>query len=205
MSGRGARKAAALLVAIAWPCGIVLAQSLGELAEDAKKKRKGGAPVYSDENLKQRQPASSPAPVAPTAAAVPVTRGGGSSESRGGGGGDGSVGGGGDGEGEEGRSGGRRNDEGNWRQEAAQHRARIKEAKLGIEAAQQRLNALMSDLVPTNVGDPFREQNLEAERAKARAELADAERNLERVEDAFHEFEEEARRKSIPPGWLEER
>jgi outer membrane protein TolC len=73
------------------------------------------------------------------------------------------------------------------------------------KAAQERLNALMSDLVPTGVGDPFQQQTLEAGRAKARQELQDAEREFELAEDAFTEFEEGARRKGVPPGWLEER
>ena len=110
------------------------------------------------------------------------------------------------GEGSEGtpRSGGRE-DEAYWRQQAAGHRAAMKRAEEQIAAAQSRLNALMADISLTNVGDPFREQTLEAERAKARQELEAAEQALEAAEDAFHAFEEEARRKAIPPGWLEER
>ena len=81
----------------------------------------------------------------------------------------------------------------------------MQEAQQRIAAAQQRMNALLSDIVPTNVGDPFQQQTLETNRANARRELEEAEKNLERAEDAFHEFEEEARRMAIPPGWVEER
>lgn len=197
MSARGLLKAAALLLVLAWPSGAALGQTLGEMADNTKKKRKGGARVYSDEDLKNRPPGPGPSSGAP-AAAAPVARdaGGGSSESSGG-----------DGEGDEGRTSqsARRNDQSYWRQQAAQHRANIKEAEQRIAAAQQRMNALLSDIVPTNVGDPFQQQTLEANRANGRRELEDAEKNLERAEDAFHEFEEEARRMAIPPGWLEER
>ena len=197
MSARGLLRPAALLLVLAWPSGIALGQTLGELADNTKKKRKGGTRVYSDEDLKNRPPGPGPSSGAPAAAAPVASVGGaGSSESSGG-----------DGEGDEGRTSqsGRRDDQSYWRQQAAQHRANIKDAEQRIAAAQQRINALMSDLVPTNVGDPFQQQTLETNRANARRELEEAEQNLERAEDALHEFEEEARRMAIPPGWLEER
>jgi hypothetical protein len=195
---------AALLLVLSWSGGVALGQTLGELADHTKKKRRGGAPTYSDDDLKKRQPGASPAP----GAAAPVVSGGeaGSSESSGGEGGS-SESNGSEGEGDEGRTrqSGRRDDQSYWQQQAASHRANIQDAERRIAAAQLRLNALLSDLVPSNVGDPFQQQTLEANRAEARRELEQAEQNLERAEDAFHEFEEEARRLAIPPGWLEER
>lgn len=193
----------ALLFALALPGGIALGQSLGELAENTRKKRKGGAKTYSEEDLKKRSEAPSPSPGVPDpgrAAAAGATGGGGEGGSvESGAGGEGGE----DGEGA-GRSAGR-NDEAYWRTQAASHRAALQRAERRIAAAQRRLNALMSDLVPTNVTDPFQQQTLEGERAKARRELEEAEKELELAEDAFHEFEEEARRKAVPPGWLEER
>lgn len=191
---------AALWLALALPSGMALGQSLGELAENTKKKRKGGAKTYSEEDLKKRSEAPSPSPGVPDpgrAAAAGATGGGGEG---------GSVESGGGGEGGEGagRSAGR-NDQAYWRTQAASHRAAMQRAEQRIAAAQQRLNTLMSDLVPTNPANPFQQQTLEAERAKARRELEEAEKELELAEDAFHEFEEEARRKAVPPGWLEER
>ena len=105
-------------------------------------------------------PGPGPSSGAPAAAApVASDGGGGSSESSGG-----------DGEGDEGRTsrahGARTRATGE--QQAAQHRANIKDAEQRIAAAQQRINALMSDLVPTNVGDPFQQQTLETNRANAR-------------------------------------
>jgi hypothetical protein len=197
VSARGLLKPAALLLVLAWPSGVALGQTLGELADNTKKKRKGGAHVYSDEDLKKHPPGPGPSSAAPAAAApVASDGGGGSSESSGG-----------EGEGDEGRTSqsGRRNDQSYWKQQAAQHRANMQEAEQRIAAAQQRMNALLSDIVPTNVGDPFQQQTLETNRANARRELEEAEKNLERAEDAFHEFEEEARRMAIPPGWVEER
>jgi hypothetical protein len=189
------RRIAALVLVVALPGGSVLAQTLGELAESTRKKRKGGAHVYTDDDLKKRAPDAQASPQA--SGGTPVAAAGAS------GGGEGS------GEGGEGgeRSGrtGDRGDESYWRQAATAHRAAMQRAEQRIEAAQLRINALMSDAVPSNVGDPFQQQTLEAERAKARKELEDAQKELELAEDAFHVFEEEARRKGVPPGWLEER
>jgi hypothetical protein len=192
------RRIAALVLVVALPGGSVLGQSLGELAETTRKKRKGGAHVYTDDDLKKRAPDAQASPQA--AGGTPAATAGAS------GGGEGSEGSGEGGEGGEGSGrSGDRGDESYWRQGATAHRAAMQRAEQRIEAAQLRINALMSDAVPTNVGDPFQQQTLEAERAKARKELEDAQRELELAEDAFHVFEEEARRKGVPPGWVEER
>jgi hypothetical protein len=196
----------AVLLALSLPSGLALGQTLGELADKTKKKRKGGAPTYSDADLKNRQamPSAPGAPGAGGAAAAPAGSGGG--EGRSGGDGDpGDSGGGGGGEEGAGSRSGARNDEGYWRGQAASLRAAMQAAEQRIAAAQSRINALMADAVPTNVGDPFQQQTLEAERVKARQELADAQKALELAEDAYTEFEEEARRKAVPPGWVEER
>jgi hypothetical protein len=192
------RRIAALVLAVAFPGGSVLGQSLGELAESTRKKRKGGAHVYTDDDLKKRAPDAQASPQAPggTPAATAGASGGGEASEGSGEGGEGGEG--------SGRSGDR-GDQSYWREQAAAHRAAMERAEKRIEAAQLRINALMSDAVPTNVGDPFQQQTLEAERVKARKELEDAQKELELAEDAFHVFEEEARRKSVPPGWLEER
>lgn len=198
------RRITALCLALVLPSGIALGQSLGQLAENTKKKRKGGTKTYSEEDLKKRSEAPpSPSPGLPdpgrTAAAGDTGGGGEGGSVESGAGGEG---------GESGEGGGRsgeRNDEAYWRTQAASLYAAMHSAERRIAAAQERLNALMSDMVPTNVSDPFQQQTLEAERAKARRELQDAEKELELAEDAFHVFEEEARRKAVPPGWLEER
>jgi hypothetical protein len=197
----------AVLLALSLPSSLVLAQTLGELADKTKKKRKGGAPTYSDADLKDRQATPSGAAGAPGAGGAPAVqdRSGGGEGRSGGDGVPGDSGGSGSGDEGAGRRSGARNDENYWRGQAAQLRAAMKTAEQRIAAAQSRINALMSDAVPTNVGDPFQQQTLEAERVKARQELADAERELELAEDAYTEFEEEARRQAVPPGWVEER
>jgi hypothetical protein len=183
------------------PGGAALGQSLGELAEDAKRKRKKATKVYTDEDLKQRAPAASPSPGASTSRGSGAARGesGGDFGSEGGG----REGGGREG-GEGGPAGGDRGDEAYWRSQVESRLGAIRAAQQQVEAIQNRLNALNSDLLPGGAADPFRQETLEAEKAKARQELEEAKLQLERAEDAFQELEEEARRKGVPPGWVRE-
>jgi hypothetical protein len=52
--------------------------------------------------------------------------------------------------------------------------------------------------------DPNREQSRQAQIAEAQADLERAKADVERARQAQTDLEEEARRKSIPPGWLRE-
>jgi len=185
----------ALLLAAILPGSAVLGQSLGELAEDAKRKRKKATKVYTEEDLRKRSPAPSPSPSPGALAASTEATGGEGAGSRGE-------------AGEEGAEGGARDagrgDEAYWRTQTASRLAAIQKAQERIAAIQSRLSALLADLLPVGAADPFRQQTLEAEKAKARKELEEAELALERAEDAFQELEEEARRKGVPSGWVRE-
>lgn len=159
----------------AWP------QSLAEIAEKEKQKKKTGAKVYTNEDLREQgaEPGASPKPSAsasPTPASSPEP----SSAQVGGLG------------------------EDQWRATAEARRRAVKNAEAHVAAIQTRLNGLVVD-GPTNVADPFRLQNMEAERAKALQELEDAKAAIEGARKALEDFEDDARRKSVPPGWLRER
>jgi predicted nucleic acid-binding Zn-ribbon protein len=52
--------------------------------------------------------------------------------------------------------------------------------------------------------DPFRLQTIEAEIAKATAELDEARKELRSAREAQEALREEARRKGVPPGWLDQ-
>jgi DNA repair exonuclease SbcCD ATPase subunit len=95
-------------------------------------------------------------------------------------------------------------DEAVWRSRAQQHREAVRNAEKAIQEAQDRLNALMSDLDVTNTADPNRLQTIEARKAEARASLDTARLNLAEAQKALQDLEEEARRSSVPPGWLRE-
>jgi hypothetical protein len=188
-----------LVLALTLPATMTLGQSLAELADHAKKKRKKDTPVYTDDDLKKRSPggATSPAAGSEGSAAAQGSEGGG-----GGGGGESSVD-----SGEGGGRGERGNDAADadsWRAERATRQAAIKQAEAHISAIQTRLNALINDLNPTYVNDPFRLQTIEAEKAKAREELAAAELELKQARDELADFDEDARKRGVPPGWLRE-
>jgi hypothetical protein len=93
-------------------------------------------------------------------------------------------------------------DEPVWRQRARDQREAVRSAEKAIEDAQSRLNALMLDRDPTNVGDPNRLQTLEVKRNEARSALEGARLNLAAAQKGLQDLEDEARRNSVPPGWL---
>ena len=91
-----------------------------------------------------------------------------------------------------------------WRRDAKARRDAIKRAEAKVAAAQARVDSLLVDLNPTNVMDPNRLQTLEADRAKAAADLEAAKDELAKARQALEDLEEEARKSGVPPGWLRE-
>ena len=89
-----------------------------------------------------------------------------------------------------------------WRGRASALRDAITAAEKSIPEIEDRIAGLRNDRNPTNLMDPNREQNRQAEIAKAQAELESMRAGLERSRQALADLEEEARRKGIPPGWL---
>jgi hypothetical protein len=94
-------------------------------------------------------------------------------------------------------------DEAGWRFQAQARRTAVQNAERRVADIEARLGALMADRSPIDVMDPNRLQTIEAEKAKARQDLEAAKAELERAKSAWSEFEETARRKGVPPRWLE--
>ena len=92
--------------------------------------------------------------------------------------------------------------EGAWRARASALRDAITAAEKSIPEIEDRIAGLRNDRNQGNVMDPNREQNRQAEITKAQAELESVRAGLERSRQALADLEEEARRNSIPPGWL---
>jgi hypothetical protein len=92
-----------------------------------------------------------------------------------------------------------------WRERAMDRRRAVERAEQRVPPIEQRIADLRNDRNPTNLMDPNREQNRQAQLAQAIADLERAKADVERARQALTDLEEDARRKSIPPGWLRER
>jgi hypothetical protein len=68
------------------------------------------------------------------------------------------------------------------------------------DALQSKINALTTDFV--NRDDPAQRAVIERNRIKALAELANLKKSILDDQKAIADFQEEARRASVPPGWL---
>src|SRR5262245_44429860 len=69
-----------------------------------------------------------------------------------------------------------------------------------VDALQSRINALQTDFV--NRDDPAQRAVIERDRQKAIAELDRLKLQIVAGKKAIADFEEEARRAGVPPGWL---
>jgi hypothetical protein len=92
-----------------------------------------------------------------------------------------------------------------WRERATERRREVGRAEQRVPPLEQRIADLRNDRNPTNLMDPNREQNRQTQLAQAMADLERAKADVERAKQALTDLEEDARRKSIPPGWLRER
>jgi hypothetical protein len=72
--------------------------------------------------------------------------------------------------------------------------------KVLAEALQSRVNALTTDFV--NRDDPAQRAVIEQDRRDALAEMDRVKQDIEKASKAIADLEEEARKNSVPPGWL---
>ena len=156
---------------------VVLCQSLAEVAEKEKERKKKAPPAtqsFSDADLPKRDPRKgSPAPTAPPA--PDPSRDNKATEAR-------------------------------WRAMARDRRVAISQAEKRVAEIQASLDnsSLDTDPNPPDAFDPNRLQKLEASKAALRGDLASAKTTLAAAKKALENLEEDARRNSIPPGWLRE-
>jgi hypothetical protein len=91
-------------------------------------------------------------------------------------------------------------DEAWWRARMVKLQEDTERTKTYIDALQSRINALTTDFV--NRDDPYQRAVIESDRLKAIAELERLKTVLEQQNKAVVDLQEEARRASVPPGWL---
>ena len=184
--------ALAILPALAAPT-LARAQSLGELAAQEKERREKDkdkakpAQSFGDDDLKRiggDKKAKPTTQASPGAAAASGAREGGSSGSP--------------------SSADRERLEKIWRARAGQKRAAVQKAQARVDELQAKVNNYLSGMNPEPVQNPTMYQQLEAEKAQAIEQLEAAKAQLETATRELADFEEEARKQSIPPGWLRE-
>ncbi len=90
--------------------------------------------------------------------------------------------------------------ESGWRTRAAELRGNVVRQQVLADALQSRVNAALLDFV--NRDDPAQRAVIESDRNRALAELERVKLDLKAAQQAVGDLEEQARRLSVPPGWL---
>jgi hypothetical protein len=187
---------------------VLFAQSLADVArqeEERRKTIKKPSKVYTSEDLR-RESGSAPTTVSvPTAASTPTTPSTASTPSTpsspaaengstSGGNSNGNT------MPESSSQGAKDKDQTYWKTRITQAREQLDRSKTLADAMQSRINALNTDFV--NTDDPVKRGGVERDRQKARAELDRLKNEIKDATKAVADIEEEARRASVPPGWL---
>jgi hypothetical protein len=87
-----------------------------------------------------------------------------------------------------------------WRKRVADLQAQLERDQTYLDAVQSRINALTTEFV--NRDDPAQRAVIERERNRNLAELDRLRKAVETDRKAIADFQEEARRAGVPPGWL---
>jgi hypothetical protein len=77
---------------------------------------------------------------------------------------------------------------------------KLERNKVLADAMQSRINALSADFAARS--DPAQRAVIERDRQRAVAELAGLQKSIKDDQKALADFDEEARKASVPPGWL---
>ena len=91
-------------------------------------------------------------------------------------------------------------DQAYWSKRMADLREQLSRDQVYMDALQSRINALTTDFV--NRDNPIQRNQIAADRQRALDELARLKKGTEDDRKAIADFEEEARRAAVPPGWL---
>ena len=167
---------------------VVLAQSLAEIAEQERKRRKSTqGKVYTNDDLEKR-PTDRPRPSPSPGTATPRA---GSAAPRG----------------EADSPAERRTEEAAWRARAAGARAAVKAAQNAVAEVQAKMRGPQSQPTPSDGlrQDPDFLLTTSKEREELAERMAAAQAALTAAREALSALEDEARRAGIPPGWLRER
>jgi hypothetical protein len=182
--------AAALVMAVVASAGpSVFGQSLADVArkeEQRQKELKSHAKVITNDDLHGAPPASTPPPLAssPASADTSASQAKTSTEKTS----------------DESKSADPKKDQDYWSKQMAALRQALSRDETYLEAMQSRINALTADFTARD--DPAQRAVIEADRKKVLSEFDNLKKQIEADKKAIADFEEEARRAGVPPGWL---
>jgi hypothetical protein len=91
-------------------------------------------------------------------------------------------------------------DEKYWRNRITEARAALQRSQAFVDALQSHINGLYAEF--TAVGDPIQRAGIEKKRNEAIAEQDRVKADIVRQTKEIAAIEDEARRASVPPGWL---
>jgi cell division septation protein DedD len=87
-----------------------------------------------------------------------------------------------------------------WRTRMAEAREELRRDEVLVDALQSRVNGLTSEFVARD--DPYQRTRIGTDRQKALAEMERLRTEITGLKKKIADIEEEARKASVPPGWL---
>jgi hypothetical protein len=192
--GRIGVAVAALTWALAMPAASALAQtpSLGEVARKEAERRKALPPsgkVYTNKDLPPSAQKPAPSSAAGTETTIPldpVAAATGEKPA--------------DAKAEADAKPGEEKNQAWWAGRISAAREAVRRNEMFAEALQTRINSLNRDF--TSRDNPAQRSEIGRDRTEALSELARVKQEVEKGKQAIADIEEEARKASVPPGWL---
>ena len=163
-------------------------QGLGDVSrkeEERRKDVKAPAKVYTNKDLGQPLTSSTPPESAP-AAAAPSSSSQASKDVKA--------------ADEKAKDGGPTKDQAYWAKRKKELTDKLSRDKVLVDAVQSRINALTADFAAR--GDPVQRAGIERDRQSALGELARLQQDIKDTQKALSDFDDEARKAGVPPGWL---
>lgn len=162
-------------------------QGLGDVSrkeEERRKDVKAPAKVYTNKDLGQPLTSSTPPEAAP-AAAAPSSSPQAAKDAK---------------AGDEKAKDAPAKDQAYWAKRKKELNDTLARDKVLVDAVQSRINALTADFAAR--GDPVQRAGIERDRQSALAELARLQQEIKDTQKALSDFDDEARKAGVPPGWL---
>lgn len=167
----------------------VLAQSLGDVAkqeEERRKEVKSSAKVYTNKDLGTPRASFGDSSEAPKTTAEPTTPTPAAEKAK-----DAAK---------DGAKDDSAKDQKSWSMRMKDLQSKLERDKVLADAMQSRVNALTADFSARS--DPAQRAVIEGDRKRALSELDALHKSIKDDQKAIADLEEEARKASVPPGWL---